>query len=303
MSDRYLQLAERFVITAEEGSILAAAKRLNLSQPSLTQSIRRIEEIYRCRLFERTKKGVLLTLTGRILYERSRRMLEISNLAREEISDIVAGRAGTLRIAAGSVWCTRYLPGLVSDLQDRFPDVNIELDLSLTHSGLERLHAGTVDLVVGGISGHEMPKFGFTTEALRPLRYTIGCGVDSPLAKARNVSIETVAKLPLVQFHEDDQLMMDVTNTIEREKGVRFRRAVLTKSILVAIEMAIEGPYVVFLAEDIVERFRFAGMRSVDLNETLYEFQTAMFYRDSLRQTEPFRQLLGALRAFRPKVV
>ncbi len=93
--------------------------------------------------------------------------------------------------------------------------------------------------------------------------------------------------------------MDSVINEIEGSQGVRFRRAVSTQSVLVALEMAILGPYVLFPADATLRRFEFAGIRIIDLDQPLHQFDTAMFYRESLRQTEPFKRLLDKLRAVR----
>lgn len=296
MTNHYLTLVERFVAVAEEGSVQQGAKRLNLSQPSVTQSIKRVEELFECELFERTKRGVLLTATGKILLRRSKMILEHGNLAREEISDLVAGRTGSLRIAAGTAWGTRYLPPIVRELHDIFPDIKVEVDINLTPIGLDRLYRGEVDIVVGGISGEVTPHTGFTKETLVKQRYAVGCGQNAKISSAKNVSMQELAQLPFVLYHEDELLMSSVVNEIQRTENVSFKQAVITRSVLVALEMAIEGPYALFLTESMFKRFEFSGIKIVDLDRTLPEFDTAVFYRDSLKQTEPFKKVLSALR-------
>ena len=64
-------------------------------------------------------------------------MLEHSNLAQAEISDIVAGRAVSIRIVAGTVWAMRYLPPIVRELQFEFPELTVEVNVSPTPAGLE----------------------------------------------------------------------------------------------------------------------------------------------------------------------
>lgn len=297
MSNRYLPLVERFVAVADEGSILGASRRLNISQPALTQSIHKIEEMFGCKLFERTKKGIILSLTGTVLYERSKRMLEHSNIAKEEISDIVAGRSGSIRIVAGTVWAMRYLPQIVAELQTEFPELTIEIDVSITPVGLERLHRGDADLVVGGVHEDLEIEYGFESELLVKQRYAVGCGPQSELANLKNVSIEQVSKHPLVIYHDDELLMENVIDELEKKPNISFKRAVLTHSVVVALEMAIQGPYVIILAKETFKSFMPAGLHVVELAEPLKEFETAVFYRESLRQTEPFKRLLNLMKA------
>lgn len=297
MKSAYITLVERFVTVAQEGSIQAAARKLNLSQPSLTQSIKRIEEIFECNLFERSKRGVVLTLTGEVLLRRSLAILEANALANVEITDLVAGRTGSIRIAAGTVWGTQHLPPIIRKLQVKFPELKIELDICITKNGLERLYRGDVDLVVGGVVGDIDDVGGFSHETLISQRYAVGCGKGSALATATNVSISQVAEFPVVLYQEDEVLFTNVLNQMETLKGVTFDFAVKTSSILAAVEMTIEGPYVLFVASALLERFQSSGLSIIDLDEKLNEFQTAMFYRDSLRQTEPFQALLSSLKA------
>lgn len=114
MSTPYLKLVDRFVAVADAGSIHKSAKKLNISQPSLTQSIKGIESHFECQLFERTKRGVTLTQPRERLYWHSRKILEIGSLVRQEIVDLVSGRTGRLRISAGTAWANCYIPPLLN---------------------------------------------------------------------------------------------------------------------------------------------------------------------------------------------
>nr|WP_306265659.1 LysR family transcriptional regulator [Pararhizobium sp. IMCC3301] len=298
ISDRYLILVKRFVTVAEVGSIQRAAVELGLSQPSLTQSIKRIEEIFECKLFERTKRGVILTLTGEKLFHRSKSILKYSNLAQEEISDIVDGRTGSLKLSGGTAWGTCFLPSIIRDLQQKYPELKVELDITLTHLGRERLYRGELDLFVGAIFGKLNSPEGFTHQLLCKQHYALGCGPGSPLANAKSVSFRDLAKLPVVIYHDDELLMSNVINRIESDHQVRLNVAVQTKSLLAALQIVREGPYIFFMAETFLQQYSSLGIQTVKLQEPLYEFDTAMFYRESLRQTEPFKHLLAALRQF-----
>lgn len=301
MSDQFLNLVKRFVTVAEVGSIQGAAKALNLSQPSLTQSIKRIEEMYECKLFERTKKGVILTVTGERLYLRSKNIIDQGTLAREEIQDIVTGGTGLLRITAGTAWGSCFLPPMIKDLHGKFPDLKIELDIDLTPVALERLYRGEVDLVLGAMNHLDAPPEGFIKQHLLQQHYTVGCNSQSSLAHADKVSPEELIEYPIVMFHEDFHVVSNVIGPIEEKLGRKFSVVVQTKSLLAAIGMVIEGPFIVFLTEPILRLFTTSGIRILDLDRPLFEFETGMAYRESLRQTEPFEHLLTMLRDFGAK--
>lgn len=298
MPDQFLNLVKRFVTVAEVGSIQGAAKALNLSQPSLTQSIKRIEEMYACKLFERTKKGVILTITGERLYLRSKNIIDQGTLAREEIQDIVTGGTGVLRITAGTAWGSCFLPPIIRDLHGKFPELKIELDIGLTPIALERLYRGDVDLVLGEMKQKDAPPEGFIKQHLLQQHYTVGCNHQSSLAHADTVSPEELIEFPIVMFHEDSHVVSNVIGPIEKKLGRKFSVVVQTKSLLAAIGMVVEGPFIVFLTKPILELFTSSGIRIVNLDRPLFEFETGMAYRESLRQTEPFEHLLTTLRNF-----
>ncbi|NRA87391.1 MAG: LysR family transcriptional regulator, partial [Rhizobiales bacterium] len=108
MTTPYLKLVHRFVTVVEQKSIHRAAKKLNISQPSLSQSIKNIESYYECLLLERTKRGVFLTEPGKRLYKHSCKILELGSFMHQEITDLISGRTGKLRISAGTAWGNCY---------------------------------------------------------------------------------------------------------------------------------------------------------------------------------------------------
>ena len=73
-----LRVLEYFLALTQEGSISAAAKALNVSQPTLSRQLMDLEKELGCVLFERSKQGIILTDEGMLL---RRRAGEISQLA------------------------------------------------------------------------------------------------------------------------------------------------------------------------------------------------------------------------------
>ena len=69
-------LLRAFLETADAGSVSAAARRLGISQPSLTLQIQRLEQRLNARLFDRHGRGVAMSESGKALYPRARRILD-----------------------------------------------------------------------------------------------------------------------------------------------------------------------------------------------------------------------------------
>lgn len=293
--DSYVTLVARFVAVAEAGTVQHAAARLNISQPALTQSIKKIEDVFDCQLFERTKRGMALTVTGEHLLAHSQRMLDESSLARREIADILQGRSGTLRIAAGTAWGYCFLPPVIGDLQAAFSDLKVELDIAITPHAIPRLKSGDVDVVLGASAEMVDDDPAFAKRPLMTLSFAAACGVNSTLRNLTRIALHDFADVPIVVYEDDKQLMQQVIGQIEKQVGSALHIAVRTKSLLAAMELVSTGPYVIFLARPFLQKFSGAGVHILPLQQTLHEFETAAYFRKSLLRTRPFQHFLSAI--------
>lgn len=116
-----------FLAVAETGSLSAAARRLHVSQPTLSRRIAELEESLNATLFLRTSKGLLLTETGEGVLRDAREM-ESFALAIERQAD--AGREGlegTLRLSATEGLGARWLPKCLAGFHERYPRLQVEI--------------------------------------------------------------------------------------------------------------------------------------------------------------------------------
>jgi len=102
-----LRAIEYFAAVAEGGTVRGAAARLGISQPALTEAIRRLEDEVGVVLFDRQARGVTLTAYGRTLLRHARNLQASLKEAREEIAALRAGIAGRVRARRGSGSCCR----------------------------------------------------------------------------------------------------------------------------------------------------------------------------------------------------
>src|ERR1700679_2353411 len=146
--DRDLELRHLryFVAVAEELHFGRAARRLHLSQPPLSQQIRKLEEILGYALFVRTSRSVTLTKAGEDFLERARRTLRNVQRDMDETRSIGRGEVGSLNIGfVGSAMLTPLL-GVVRTYREANPRVNLRLYESFTAHVAEGLENGTLDV-------------------------------------------------------------------------------------------------------------------------------------------------------------
>jgi DNA-binding transcriptional LysR family regulator len=133
--------ARAFLVTAEEGSLSAAARALGLTQPTLSRQVAGLEEALGVTLFERTSRALLLTQAGTELLEHFRGMGDAAN----RISLTATGQSeavtGKVVIAATNGMATYFLPRVFKDLRTRAPELRIEIIASNETSDLRRREA------------------------------------------------------------------------------------------------------------------------------------------------------------------
>jgi DNA-binding transcriptional LysR family regulator len=135
-----------FVIVAEELHFGRAAQRLHLSQPPLSQQIRRLEELLGYPLFVRTSRAVRLTGAGAVFLERARRTLRKMEEDVEAMRSIGRGEAGSLSVGfIGSGMLTR-LPAMLGYYRSHFPKVSLQLRELYTSGVIQALLEGSLDV-------------------------------------------------------------------------------------------------------------------------------------------------------------
>jgi DNA-binding transcriptional LysR family regulator len=139
---------EYFAVVAEHGSIGRAAEALNMSQPALSKSLRRLEQSIRAKVVQRTTKGVELTAVGSALLTQVRRLRMTMNDISRETADLSAGHAGNLRIGTPAAFALHLVPAACEALLKEAPRVSLKILVRERPPLIAGLLNGTLDLVV-----------------------------------------------------------------------------------------------------------------------------------------------------------
>ena len=133
--------ARAFLVTAEEGSLSAAARALGMAQPTLGRQVDALEEELGVVLFERVGRGLTLTPSGLELLDHVRAMGDAAN----RVSLSAAGQSqsieGTVCITASETYAAILLPPIIARLRRAEPGIDIEIVTSNKASDLRRREA------------------------------------------------------------------------------------------------------------------------------------------------------------------
>jgi DNA-binding transcriptional LysR family regulator len=186
-----------FLAVADALHFSKAAERLGIAQPPLSQQIKRLEQILGHRLFDRTTRGVKLTLAGQLLAERARSTLEKIQDDLAQVRRLGRGEEGTLTVGfSGSVVFTD-LPAAIEAYRRLYPKVELRLRELSTSAQIAALLDGTLDLA---FLRDGDPTEGIQVTTLLRERYVAVLPESHPLARHRVLRVRDLREQPFVFF-------------------------------------------------------------------------------------------------------
>ena len=122
-----LRQLEIFVKVAELGSFSKAADALFLTQPTVSEHIRSLEDELGVRLLDRLGRGAAVTKGGALLQGYAQRILALSREARQAMESFQGRMSGELLVGASTIPGEYILPALIGRFKEKFPDIAITL--------------------------------------------------------------------------------------------------------------------------------------------------------------------------------
>ncbi|MFE3444638.1 LysR family transcriptional regulator [Nocardia sp. NPDC059180] len=200
-----LRQFEYALAVAEAGSVTAAAERLHVAQPSVSQQIRGLERELGVQLFARTPAGLVPTAVGRAFLRDAEAAVSAARRARATARAGGDELVGELVVAAQMGLGTRQLPGALSALRHRFPLLEVTIFEEPNPTELERLaRRGALDLaLMAGPCGDDGPYDG---HHLGDEEFVVVLGAGHRLLAADRVELGELAREPWVRFDHDSAL-------------------------------------------------------------------------------------------------
>jgi len=182
-----------FLALAEIGSFTRAAARLNVTQPTLSTAIARLEEQLGARLFERDRKRIALTPAGQRFMGRAQAMLAEWRQAQVDLVGVSPPQR--LRIGLLPTLPAMVLSGLPKRLQDLGHGLDLELYEGIPVALASRLRQGSLDLALTTLE--DVPE-GLESRLLLREPYRLGIAASNLLATRDRCSVRDLATVPFV---------------------------------------------------------------------------------------------------------
>ncbi len=132
-----------FLMVADEGSTLGAAKKLNMNQTTVSRRMHALEHALGLKLFDRDTRGYALTSPGKALMELAARMGDAAEQLSLRAKDLARGVSGTIKVSAAYAAMNHWVLPLLSQFRKLYPEVNFE---TCTRESYVSLESGEADI-------------------------------------------------------------------------------------------------------------------------------------------------------------
>jgi len=143
MEIRHLRLIKAIV---EEGSITKAIDKLHLTQSALSHQLKEAEYQLGTKIFLRANKKLTLTKAGEKLYEIANEILDKLSETELQIKQMVFGEFGEIRISTECFSSYHWLPSVIKQFHDLYPNIELKIVTEATHYPLQKLLDNVIDI-------------------------------------------------------------------------------------------------------------------------------------------------------------
>ena len=270
-----------FVAIVDAQSFSEASKRLYVSQPTLSKSMKNLEEKLEVELFYLAGKKVQVTDYGKRLYAKAQQLIEQYEAVYNEIRDLTTLQAGVIRIGIPPIIGTCVFPGLIAGFLEKFPGVDLEIDQHGAKNIQERVQQGKLDI-------------GFTIRPLMPDTFD-----EIPVVSDKNVLIVSrahpLAGRKVVDYSELEnekfiflgEEYMLTSNVVAgcREAGYEPRMLLRVTQWDFAVQLVKLNMGISFLPRRILNMYPEPGVAQIELNHSSGAWDVVMITKKGSYQS------------------
>src|ERR1700744_67120 len=199
VSSLSLRDLEYAVAVARERNFGRAAEHCGVSQPTLSEQVRKLESILGVALFERTKRSVKPTARGEVILQQAEALLGDARRLLEDARRSAEPLSGELHLGVIATLGPYYLPSVIALGRERFPRLALRLRESTTDALLVALRRGELDAILVALPG---PLDGLVAEPLFFEPFLLACPCDHELAQHPQVGVRELKRGPLLLMED-----------------------------------------------------------------------------------------------------
>ena len=199
-----------FVSVFKNRSFSRASEQLHLTQPTISDHIRSLEQDLRCRLFDRLGRSIMPTKEAEALYIHAVDIIERAEAIRDILGQFRAEPSGELIIGASTIPGTYLLPATMAEFRKRFPSISFQIDIGDSRAIVDRLLSH--ELLVG-IVGTKLNNTQLHYEPFYDDELIVVASRECSLKPT--ISLQEFVKSPLVMREEGSGTRKEIERILE----------------------------------------------------------------------------------------
>lgn len=258
-----LELYKVFYVVAKNKHMTRASEELHISQPAISQSIKKLEDQLGGTLFLRSNKGMELTEEGKMFYEYVKGALELIGNAENEFTSFKDLSKGEIKVGCSTTLTKLILMDALENFHKDYPNININIVNGLTSNLINDLKLGKLDFVIFNESN--VKENNLYLEKIKELKQGF---VYNPDYYTDNVkTFSDLNKLPLI-LQNGESNSRKLLDYIALQKHVKLipRMEVVSQELI--SEFANIGLGVGFVIIDLANR-NFKNLKELEINKTI----------------------------------
>jgi len=190
-----LQQMEALIRLVEERTFSQAAKKMYLTQPSLTKHIKNLEELIEAAVVTRKKTGISLTSEGKILYDYARRIFKLMDEAKEKIERAKEDESGSIFISGSSIPATYIIPHILNTFNREYPDIRCYVQMNDSDTTLDMILEDQAEI---GFIGRPVSNRRVHADAIWRDRLILVVPEGHKWSKKASVTIDALSREPFI---------------------------------------------------------------------------------------------------------
>jgi len=280
------------VAVADLHNFSQAAEQCNVSQPTLSVQIKKLEESLGIKIFERNNKRVMITEEGRNIIQSARRILQEVETIKEIAESARNPFAGKFRLGAFPTLSTYIFPAIVPQINKLMPDLRLILIEEKTTILIDKLHKGDIDAVLLAMPVHEDS---FEIKRLFDDQFYLAVPPDHALIKNAEIKMEELAKYRLMLL-EEGHCLRDNALEVCQQYNIPEEQDFRATGLETLRQMVKAGTGITLMPEIAINNSEI-GIHYIPFKSPVPHRTIGLFYRKTSTKKEIIHKVEGILKA------
>ena len=284
MTIRHLQI---FVAVADCGKMRAAAERLHISQPSVSQAVRELESYYNIKLFERLSQRIYITETGKKLRPYARHIIDSFETMEGFINDTSSGNV--IRVGGSVSVGTRLLPPMIKSLENEVPDVDVCVIVDNTAAIEGKIQRSELDIAVveGIVRSDELVKKDIYDDEL-----VLVVGPEHELFNHPGIKLKELTKHALIS-RESGSVERNQFEQFLLEHDIKMKNKWSCSNTETIKKAVLNGEGIAILSRMVIEKEIAAGeVRVLNVENTRMKRKIKLIYHKNKYISQSMKQFI-----------